>query len=171
MFTRGIVAVGVLCLILPVGAFAQGFNQGDKEIMGALNGVSENDFDSTNLNLEADLGYFFTRNIEASLRQSLHFSNVEGVGSSTNAATRGALDYHLDLGRFWPFAGASIGYIYGHNVTDSWEAGLEGGLKFFVNNTTFILGRLEYQWLLTNRDGNGFNDGLWVYTLGIGFRW
>ncbi len=171
MHTRSIVAVSVLCLVLPVGAFAQGFNQGDKELMGALNGVSENDFDSTNLNLEVDFGYFFSRNIEASLRQGVHFVNIEDAGSSVNASTRGALDYHLDMGRLWPFVGASVGYIYGDDVTDSWEAGLEGGLKYFVNNTTFILGRLEYQWLLDSDDNEGFSDGLWVYTIGIGFRW
>ncbi len=171
MFKRSIVAVSVLCLALPVGAFAQGFNQGDKELMGAVNGVSENDFDSSDINLEADLGYFFSRNIEGSLRQSLHFVNIEGGGSSVNAATRGAVDYNLDLGRFWPFVGAGIGYVYGHDVTDSWEAALEGGLKFFVNNSTFIVGRLEYQWLLNSDNNEGFNHGLWVYTIGIGFRW
>ena len=172
MLTRGIVAVTVLCLILPAGAFAQGFNQGDKAVLLNATGASENDFDSTIFSIEGELGYFFSPRIEGAVRQSIQFSNIEGIGSATNASTRAAGDYHFDLGRFWPFAGASLGYVYGDNVTDSWEAGLEGGLKFFVNSTTFILGRLEYQWFLNGHHAeDGFNNGQWFYTIGIGFRW
>ncbi len=171
MFKRSIVAVSVLCLALPVGAFAQGFNQGDKEILLNGAGVSENDFDSSVFSVEGSFGYFFNKNIEGALRQSINFSSVEGQGSSWNGNTRGALDYHLDLGRFWPFVGGNLGYTYGHNVTDTWTIGVEGGLKFFVNNTTFVQGRIEYDWLLNNDDNRGFNDAEWVYVLGIGFRW
>ena len=79
-------------------------------------------------------------------------------------------DYHLDLGRFWPFFGANLGYVYGEDVSDTWALGLEGGLKYFVNSTTFVLGRVEYQWLLDD-DDEGFGDGQWVYVVGIGFKW
>lgn len=171
MLTRIIVAVSVLCLVLPVAGFAQGFNQGDKEVLLNANGTSENDFDSTIFSFAGEIGYFFTPNIQGALRQGIQFTSVEGAGSSTNASTRAAADFNLDLGRFWPFAGANIGYIYGEDTSDSWVFGLEGGLKLFVNNTTFLLGRLEYQWLITNSGGRGFSDGLWVYTIGIGFRW
>jgi hypothetical protein len=172
MLTKGIVVVGVLCLVLPVGVFAQGFTQGDKVLLLNASGVSDNGFDSTIFSVAGDLGYFFFPRIEGDLRQSVQFSNLEGLGSSTNASTRGALDYHLDMGRMWPFIGASIGYIYGDNVTDSWEAGLEGGLKYFVNTTTFVLGRVEYQWFFnSSHQPNGFDNGQWVYVVGIGFRW
>ena len=93
------------------------------------------------------------------------------MGSSWNATTRGALDYHFDLGRFWPFVGGNIGYIYGDDVADTWEAGIEGGLKFFVNSTTFVLGMLEYEWFLDNDGNDGFSDGQWIYIVGLGFRW
>jgi hypothetical protein len=171
MLTRGIVAISVLCLILPATMFAQGFSQGDKEVLLNGAGTSENDFDSTVFSIQGSLGYFLTKNIEASLRQSLSLTTIENQGSSWGAATRGALDYHFDLGRWWPFVGANLGYIYGDDVTDSWEAGIEGGLKFFVNNTTFVLGMLEYEWFLNNDDNEGFNDAQWVYIIGLGFRW
>ncbi len=171
MLTRVAVAVGVLCLILPTLTLAQGFSPGDKEVLLNGAGVSDKDFDSSVFSVQGSLGYFFTRNIEAAIRQSFSFTGVENSGSSWAAATRGALDYHLDLGRFWPFAGGNIGYNYGDDVPDSWTAGLEGGLKFFVNSTTFILGMLEYQWFLTNNNDDGFSDGQWIYTVGLGFRW
>jgi hypothetical protein len=172
MLTRVAVAISVLCLVLPAAAFAQGFTQGDKVLQLNAAGVSENDFDSTIFSIAGDLGYFFTPNVEGSLRQGFSFSDIQGQGSSWNASTRGAADYYFDMGRYWPFVGANIGYIYGHNVSDSWEAGLEGGLKYFVNNTTFIAGMIEYQWFLSGSDNTiGFSDGQWVYTIGIGFKW
>jgi len=172
MLTRVAVAVAVLGLLVPAASLAQGFNQGDKEILLNGAGVSDRDFDSTLFSIEGSFGYFLTKNIEASIRQDLSFSTVEHTGSSWMGTTRGALDYNFDLGRFWPFVGGSIGYIYGDDVTNTWEAGLEGGLKFFVNNTTFVLGMVEYQWFLHSSDtGSEFDDGQFVYVIGIGFRW
>lgn len=171
MLTRVAVVVGILCLILPTVTLAQGFSQGDKEVLLNGAGVSDKDFDSSVFSIQGSLGYFFTRNIEAALRQSFSFTDVEASGSSWAASTRGALDYHLDLGRFWPFFGGNIGYNYGDDVPDTWTAGLEGGLKFFVNTTTFFLGQLEYQWFLDNDHDDGFSDGQWIYMVGIGFRW
>jgi hypothetical protein len=171
MLTRVAVAISVLCLVLPVAAFAQGFNQGDKEVLLNAAGVSENDFDNNVFSIEGSFGYFLTKNIEGAIRQSLNFVSTENVGSSWNANTRGALDYHFDMGRFWPFVGANLGYIYGDDVSDSWTVGIEGGVKFFVNATTFIAGRVEYDWLLNSSDDSSFSDATWVYVIGIGFRW
>jgi len=172
MWTRVAVAVSVLCLALPAGAFAQGFTQGDKELLLNAAGTSENDFDTNIFSLGGSFGYFFTKNIEGSVRQDLSLSSVENQGSSWAATTRLGADYHFDLGRFWPFVGANVGYIYGDDTSDSWTLGLEGGLKYFVNTTTFVAGMVEYAWLLDDDDqGGGFDDGLWIYTIGIGFTW
>ena len=53
-----------------------------------------------------------------------------------------------------------------------WEAAPEGGLKWFLNNTTFVYGMVEYQIFLDKHSNvnNAFNDGVFVYTLGIGVR-
>lgn len=171
MLTRVAVAVGVLCLILPTISFAQGFSPGDKEVLLNGAGTSDKDFDTSVFSVQGSLGYFFTRNIEAAVRQSFSLSDIEASGSSWIGSTRGALDYNLDLGRFWPFVGGSIGFNYGDDAPDTWTAGLEGGLKFFVNTTTFFLGMLEWQWFLDDDDEDGFSDGQWIYMIGIGFRW
>ena len=171
MLKRMTVALTILCLALPAATFAQGFAQGDKELLLNGAGVSDKDFDSTVFSIEGSLGYFFSKSLEVSLRQAVAATHVENAGSSWNAATRVAGDFHFDLGRWWPFVGANVGYIYGEDTTDTWEAGLEGGLKFFVNNTTFVLGMLEYEWFLDSDDDDGFSDGQWIYILGIGFKW
>jgi hypothetical protein len=171
MLTRVAVAVGVLCLFLPATTFAQGFTQGDKELLLNGAGTSDRDFDNSVFSVQGSLGYFLTGNIEGAFRQSLSFTNVHNGGSGWNATSAGALDYNFDLGRWGPCAGANIGYVYGHNVSDTWAGGIEGGLKFFVNNTTFVLGMLQYQWFFDSDNDSSFSDGQWVYTVGIGFRW
>ena len=74
-----------------------------------------------------------------------------------------------------PFVGASIGYLY-HNgsadqatdtrIDDSWLAGPEMGVKCFLNGTTFIQFMVSYDWSLNNT----FNDGEFLYSLGLGVR-
>jgi hypothetical protein len=172
MLTKAAVAIGVICLVLPATMFAQGFVQGDKELLLNGSGTSDKDFDTSMFTVQGSFGYFFTNRIEGAIRQSVGFSNIEHGGSSWAAATRGAVDYNFDLGRFWPFVGGNLGYVYGDGVKDTWEAGIEGGLKFFVNSTTFILGQVEYLWFLNNDDTNNeISDGEFVYTVGIGFKW
>lgn len=171
MSTKTIVALSMLFLVLPAAAWAQGFSQGDKEILLNGAGVSDRDFDNSVFSVQGSFGYFFTGNIEGSFRQSLSFTDTQNAGSSWAGTSGVALDYNFDLGRWWPFAGGNIGYNYGEDVPDTWTAGLEGGLKFFVNSTTFILGMLQYQWFLDSDNDDGFSDGQWVYTVGIGFRW
>ncbi len=171
MLTRIAVVIGALCLVLPAATFAQGFTQGDKELLLSANGVSDNDFDSTIFSINAGLGYFFTNHIEGAIRQGVTLTSIEDGGSTWGAATRVAGDYHFDYGRLWPFAGANIGLTYGDDdVAESWTLGLEGGVKYFVNSTTFILGMIGYDWLLDDDENSSFDDGQFVYTVAIGFK-
>ena len=170
MLTKVAVAISVCCLVLPATTFAQGFAQGDKEVLLNAAGVSENDFDSNVFSLEGSFGYFFTKNIEGADPAVFQHLFRGRPRQQLECQHPRRLDYHLDMGRFWPFFGGSIGYTYGDDVTDTWTAGLEGGLKYFVNPTTFILGRIEYDWLLDS-DDSGFSDATWVYVIGIGFKW
>lgn len=77
------------------------------------------------------------------------------------------------MGRFWPFVGVSLGYVYGDAVEDTWVAGPEAGLRYFVNETTFVVGMVEYEFFFEDSDEaeDAFDDGRFVYTLAMGFRW
>ena len=46
-----------------------------------------------------------------------------------SGSTRVAVDYNFDMGRWVPYIGANLGYVYG-DVNDTWIAGPEGGVKF-----------------------------------------
>ena len=67
------------------------------------------------------------------------------------------------------FNSGSFGGIYGDGVKDSAFAGLEAGLKYYVQTKTYFLARAEYQFLFS--DTNAFqNDGIWAYTVGLGYN-
>lgn len=170
-------ATFVLALV-PAVALAQdarqyrgGAKAGDHEITLSGTGSNNNDFDSGNFGVSGSYGYYFTPALEVSLRQSLNWSGAEDSDDSWNAATRVAVDYHFNTtGRFRPFIGANIGYIYGDSVNETGTIGPEVGLKYFVNDTTFFLVQTEYQWFFEDSDvGDQFDDGAFQHTIGLGF--
>lgn len=173
MFARVTAIAGLLFLVTPIAVFAQGFTQGDKVLSLGGSGASDSEFSDNSFSFEGTLGYFFTDRIEAAIRQGLAYSNASGNDDEWSAATRVAVDYNFDIGRLWPFVGANLGYVYGDAVSDTWVAGPEAGLRCFVNTTTFILGMVEYEFFFDDADEaeDAFEDGRFVYTLAIGFRW
>jgi hypothetical protein len=143
---------------------------GDWELTLGGSGSSSHDFDGGRADLSASLGYYINPNWELSLRQGIGFADFGE--SSWSGATRGAVDYHFHLDRWRPFVGANFGGVYGDGVTETFAAGLEGGLKYYVSNKTFILGMIEWQWLFKDAGDadDAFDDGQFIYTLAIGFN-
>lgn len=175
--SRFILVLAVLGLFFaPITASAN-FQQGDKELTLSGTGSSDRDYDDTNFGVDIGVGYFFNTCLEGVLRQTVNYSKIQGDGTNWNGATRIGLDYNFvinrDDPRWRPFLGATVGYIYGDNTKDSFIAGPEGGLKAFVNDTTFIVASVGYDFKFSNNDDleDDFKDGRWVYNLGLGFRW
>jgi len=148
------------------------FEEGDKEITLSGSAANGSDFDGVSAGVNASLGYFMTDNLELSIRQTLTYTDVAPVDSAIAGSTRVALDFHFDLEALQPFVGGNFGYVYGDIVNDTWEAAPEGGVKWFVNSTTFIFAMVEYQFFFDSADNadNGFDNGQFVYTLGIGLK-
>ncbi len=156
----------VAIALLPTVAHAQ-FQQGDWTLTLAGSGSSDRDFDSTGLTGAGVLGYFFTDQIEFNFRQGISYFDSQGASSQFSGSSAFGADFHFDLDKWQPFLGAALGYRYGDGVEDDFFAVPEGGLKYFVNNTTYIFGSVGYQF---GFEGSSAND-LWIYALGIGFRW
>lgn len=183
MKSQGSMGKWMVCLIglsLPAMVMAHdekdhevifGPQQGEWEITLGGSGSNNNDFDAGGFGANASVGYFLNKSWELALRQGANYADFGG-SSSWNASTRGAIDYHFDLNRFRPFVGANFGGLYGKNVTDTWAAGLEGGFKFYVHPKTFVFAMLEYQWLFKDADrvDDNFDDGQFIYSLGVGFN-
>ena len=155
-------------------ALANPADAGNWELTLAGIGTSNQDFDEHALGANIGVGYFVFDGLELSLRQTISY--VTGSDSdSTDASTTVALDWHLGFGdrRQWqPFIGAHVGYYYGDTFSDTFEYGPEAGLKYFVNDTTFLYFRAEYQMFSDTFGGGGGSDQdrQFLYGVGIGFR-
>jgi hypothetical protein len=147
-----------------------GPQEGEWEITLGGNGSSDRKFDAGGFGMSGSLGYFLSEASEVSLRHSM---SVSDFGDTVwNASTRLAYDYHFDLERFRPFIGANAGFVYGESVKETGAAGLEAGFKFYALEKTFIFAMAEYAWLFEDSDGvdDQFDDGQFLYSLGIGFN-
>jgi len=169
---RKIVLIGALALFLvPAAAQAQ-FEEGDWELTLGGQGASDEDVEAGGFSINGNLGYFLTDALEVGVRQNWSYDD-DNNGTDVNGSTAGALDFHFDLDRWQPFVGAVLGYAYGDSTTDTWFAGPEGGVKYFVNSTTFLYGLVQYQFFFDDSDEieDNFDEGSFVYQVGIGFRW
>ena len=168
MLRKGIVVAALL--LLPSLSYGY-FEEGDKEITLSGSASNGSEFDGVFIGANGSFGYFVTDNLELSVRQSLTYTDVN-VDASMNGSTRIAGDFHFDLEAWQPFVGANFGYVYGDAVSDTFEAAPEAGIKWFVNSTTFIFAMVEYQFFFDQADeaDNAFEDGQFLWSLGIGFR-
>lgn len=174
--TRRIIAMGMVLAAVAAAnlAVAQDlpeFREGDRTFALSGSGSSDNDFDTTVASIEFEYGVFFTDTVAGMLRQGIGFADT-GDGSDWNGSTRLALDWFFPTEAAVPFLGANIGYLYGDTVEEQFIAGPEAGLRVFVNETTFVNAVIEYQFLFEDADeaDETFDDGRFVYALGLGVR-
>jgi hypothetical protein len=169
--TRALLIVASI-LILPAVTAAQP-KEGEWELTLTGTGNNNNDFDAGGFGASGSLGYFLTEDFELLLRQSFIFANSDEESGSYAASTRVAADYHFDIGRFRPFIGANLGIAYGNDVEETGFAAPELGAKFYVKEQTFLFALAEYQFFFDNASDadEAFDDGQFVYSIGIGFSW
>ena len=173
-----IAALGLGMSVIPAtSASAQQYlDQGTWELTLSGSGASNRDVNAGNFGIQGSIGYFVLDQLEVVGRQTISYvdnDNFPGGSTSIAFSSALALDYHFDLDRWQPFVGAQFGYIYGDDVHDTFIAGPEAGVKYFVNATTFVFASVEYQFLFDEGDDadDAVDDGLFVYGLGIGFKW
>ncbi len=148
--------------------------QGDREVILSGSGSSDGDFDSNTIGLRGSFAQYLTDNTALGVRQEVEYSDRPERPSRWRGVTDVFAQWHF--GRSGsvvrPFAGASVGYLYGDEITDSWVAGPELGAKWYVQERTFILTQLDYQF--TFRDAQeadeNWDDGRFRYQLGIGYN-
>lgn len=175
-------AATTLCLFsaMPMAAVAQspdlGPHEGDQEFSISGTGTSDRNFNSGGFGVTGDLGWYLQNHLVAGVRQSINYVSIESEDSDDdfwNGSTRGYLNYQFLADRARPFVGASLGGIYGDGIDDSAFAGLEVGVKYYVQTMTYFLARVEYQFLFssTGDAADAFqDDGAWAYTVGLGYN-
>jgi len=145
---------------------------GEWEVTLSGTGTSNNDFNNHTIGLSGSVGKYFTPNVLLGLRQSINFADVNNGDDQTNFATRVFGEYVFDLGRWRPFIGASLGYIYGDNVNETFAAGPEAGVKYYADKNTFVYALAEYQFTFEDAGhaDHAADDGQFYYGIGIGFN-
>lgn len=143
---------------------------GDWEITIGGSGRNDNDFDSGGFSLSGSVGYFLNERWEVLVRQDVGYSDFGG--SDWSGSTRFAIDYHLLNGNFRPIIGANIGRVYGDTVDDTFAAAPEAGFKWYFRDHVFFSLLAEYQFFFDDGDdvNNNFDDGAFVYSVGLGAR-
>lgn len=142
------------------------------QLLGA--GSNDVDFTAGGFQLNAQLAYFYTNEWAIIARQTASYTDT-GDDNQWSAGTRLGAQYHFNYDpeqRWVPYIGANIGYLYG-DINDTWIAGPEAGLRYFVNDTTFVGLSVAYEFLFDNASDadSSFDDGQFVYGVGIGFQW
>ncbi|HSH95350.1 MAG TPA: hypothetical protein VK968_14500 [Roseimicrobium sp.] len=150
-----------------------GARSGDIEFTLGGVGASNKALNNSAGGVGVSLGYFLTDGLEISVRQSGAYSNGTGSGGANyDGSTFIAIDEHLGTGRFRPFVGINAGRLYGDTTNDTWAAGIEGGLKLYVQPKTFIFALVNYAWVIDDSENptDKFNDGGFLLFAGVGFN-
>ena len=147
------------------------------EVTASGGGTNDEDFDIGNGSLNASVGYYFNEVVEIVARQSVFFSDDEGVLAEDDDVwafhSRIALDLHLPLGRVVPYVGASLGYLYGDIPADETaSAGPEAGVKIYLKRDAFLQVGADWQFFFDEQEtlSGAFEEGQIFYNVGIGLR-
>jgi hypothetical protein len=143
-----------------------GPRQGDWEGFIGGTGASNGEFNDNALGVTGSLGYYVLKWLPVSLRQSYVTRFGGRVNDRNDFATTVGVDFQAPLGRWQPFVGGAVGYSYGDQ--NSGLAGPEAGIKVYVNESTFIEGRMVYGWLFDKT--LDWDNGRAAYTIGMGFN-
>lgn len=163
-------AAAICAALLPASVLANAV-QGDREVTLSGAGSSDKDFNNTLFSVDGSIGWYLSDRSAWGIRQQINVSDTERDSTNFSGATRVFYDYHFGE-HVRPFIGVSIGGIYGDRVDDSFTAGPEIGLKYYIGTKTFIIGMMEYQFLFKNVDDadSRFDDGAFFYSLGLGYN-
>ena len=146
---------------------------GEREFTIGGSGASDRQFSDSFGGVNFSYGYFTSEVQELTLRQSINYSNPDPGGRAYNGATRLAFDQHFPTGSaLRPFLGVNVGGIYGDSVRDSFAAGIEGGLKYYVQPRTFVYGMVDWEWTFRHARNlsDRFSSGQYNWSVGVGFN-
>ncbi|MCE5186624.1 MAG: hypothetical protein LLF76_10915 [Planctomycetaceae bacterium] len=163
MTHKMLLAASIFCFAVSAIGLGQGFTAGDKIFTISGIGSSTEGFEDNAFAAQAELGYFLTDAWEIDLRQAVSILDEPGSDDDWAGRTVLSLDYNFNMGCIVPFVGFNAGWQYG-DVMDTCIGGPEAGLRWFVNDTTYIQLRAEYECISDKLDTGYF------YSLGVGFR-
>lgn len=144
---------------------------GEWEITLAGSGSNDKDFETGSFNIDVDASLYFSELLSAGVRQNVGYVDTTTGGDAWNAATSVFGQMHFGDTPLRPFIGVSVGYLYGDGVNETFYGGPEAGLRYYVKPEAFLFGRMSYQFFFESGDEieDQFDDGRFLYTIGVGF--
>ncbi|MCA8950901.1 MAG: hypothetical protein KDE27_15460 [Planctomycetes bacterium] len=147
---------------------------GDVEVLAAGTGGNDEDFEvgAGALALAANV-YINDHGTAAIVRQGLSFADPGPGPDNWDGSTRVGIQQTFETGiPLMPYVGASLGRIYGDTVKESWTAGPEAGVKWYLKREAFLSLGVEYQFLFDKDDrvGDVAENGNFIYLLGFGLK-
>lgn len=142
-----------------------GPHAGDYEVTLSGVGQSDSGFDDTDFAFAGSIGYYFSKNILVTFKQAAGFDD-RGNSTQVNGRSIFQAAYQWDLAKWQPYLGVNLGGQYGAGLEDDGVFGPEGGLKYYVNESTFVFGSVGYETPMQHC----CNDGTIPYRLGVGFN-
>ncbi len=166
------ISIALIAAVFPAASALAAPQEGSREFSISGSGASSKDFDNTSIGLNGQMGWYVTNEVSVGVQQTANIAALQSNNNTWSASTLGYADYNFGKDAIVPFAGANLGYIYGESVKNTGSTGLQTGLKFYVNNTTFIKTQIQYEWLFSSNDNNndGFDNGVFLYSVGVGFN-
>ena len=156
---------------MPPYTFEPGPRQGDWEAAIAVSGASTNEFGGNAIGAEGSIGYYVLKFLPITLRQNGGFAFGSDVTDSWNLSTRLFVDGQWNNGNwFQPFIGVGFGGNYGRQVDQSLIFAPNAGAKMYVNESTFVQARFEWDWTFNADKNSEFNEGAALYTIGVGWN-
>lgn len=167
-----VLSISIALFSLSASTWADTPAQGAKEFTISGEGASDQDFDNSGFNMTASYGHYLSPASAIGVRQSARVTDSEGSDSKWSGSTSFFYDYHFGEQKLRPFVGVSLGYSYGESVEETFVAGPEIGLKYYVLPSTFIVGHIDYQFSFESADDadSRYDDGAYAYGVGIGFN-
>jgi len=145
---------------------------GDNEVQLSGGAFHRQGSDSGAFNADLSYGYFLTPGWELGLRQGVNYNFIDNGRDFWTATTTPFIQYNLQLGRFVPYVGGSIGAVY--NDRDfTGVIGPNTGLKVFFDDQTFLNVGYRYEFFFSRfKDiDNNTNRGNHIGNIGVGFVW
>lgn len=165
-------AILALLLMCPAMVYADDIaNQaGPFELELGGSGANNSSFRTGDFTLNGAFGVFLLPPVlELSARDGVSYADSPHTKPAWDNTVDGALDLNIPIDRFEPYIGGNIGYVCGTGVHSTGEAAPEVGLKIFFTKSVFVFGQMEYDFFF-NSTGSTFNNGEFVYTVGLGLR-
>ena len=149
-----------------------GPRRGEREFTIGGSGVANRDLDNSMGGVDFSIGQYLNDTLAVTIRQGVSYSNGAGGGADFDGSTFVALDQHFGTTRWRPFLGVNFGGLYGERTSDTWAAGLEGGVKYYIQPKTFVAAMVNYAWTFNDSDGatDNFDDGAFLWSVGVGFN-